>query len=257
MGSTGADTSQDELTVLITGFGAFKKDFPVNPSWEIAKELPEYLPPLRAKTRAAGATSDDAAPYLPPVRLLVHPEAIHVSYDVVRDLVPGLWDLDRQLHPERPKIDVAVHIGMAGPRPYYSIERRGHRDGYAMKDVDGKFLNDTERRLRQGKDWVWEDAPKELLTDLDIDDVLKRWKKYSPNDADLRVSEDAGRYLCDFIYFSSLAHLDKAGEPLNVIFLHVPSDSTDQAVTLGKDLLLQLVRSIAESEVARRALRKK
>jgi pyrrolidone-carboxylate peptidase len=71
--------------------------------------------------------------------------------------------------------------------------------------------------------------------------------------ADLRISEDAGHYLCDFIYFSSLAHLYKAGEPRKVLFLHVPSDASENSVALGRELLLQLVRSVVESEVARRA----
>ena len=69
---------------------------------------------------------------------------------------------------------------MAGPRPYYSIERLGHRDGYAMKDVDGVLLGDRDRQLKEGKDWIWHGIPKELETDLDLDEVLKRWKQYSP-----------------------------------------------------------------------------
>ncbi|KAK3393729.1 hypothetical protein B0H63DRAFT_25746 [Podospora didyma] len=245
MGSTGADAPLEELTVLITGFGPFKKEYPVNPSWEIANDLPKYLPSVRAKTAKPAA-------HLPPVRLLVHPEPIHVGYAAVRKLVPELWDLDQQKHPDRPKIDLTIHIGMAGPRPFYSIERRGHRDGYAMKDVDNEFLKDQERRNREGKDWVWDGEPKELLTELDLDDVLKRWKTHSPDDADLRISEDAGHYLCDFIYFSSLAHLHKAGEKRNVVFLHVPSDTTTEKIATGKDLLLQLIRSIVESELTRR-----
>ncbi|AEO53917.1 hypothetical protein MYCTH_2295856 [Thermothelomyces thermophilus ATCC 42464] len=69
---------------------------------------------------------------------------------------------------------------------------------------------------------------------------------------DLRISEDAGHYLCDFIYYSSLAHLEKAGERRRVLFLHVPSDASDHSIAVGRELLLQLVRSVAESELARR-----
>lgn len=68
----------------------------------------------------------------------------------------------------------------------------------------------------------------------------------------MRVSEDAGHYLCDFIYFSSLAHLYKAGERRRVLFLHVPCDASEHSIALGRELLLQLIRSVAESEVARR-----
>lgn len=68
---------------------------------------------------------------------------------------------------------------------------------------------------------------------------------------DLRISEDAGHYLCDFIYFSSLAHLYKTGRERKVLFLHVPSDASEQSVVVGRELVLQLVRAVVESEVAR------
>lgn len=68
---------------------------------------------------------------------------------------------------------------------------------------------------------------------------------------DLRLSEDAGHYLCDFIYFSSLAHLYKAGKERKVLFLHVPSDASEHGIAIGRELLLQLIRSVVESEVSR------
>jgi pyrrolidone-carboxylate peptidase len=67
---------------------------------------------------------------------------------------------------------------------------------------------------------------------------------------DLRISEDPGRYLCDFIYYSSLAHLYKADRRRNVVFLHVPSDASDAYVTQGRELALNLIRALVESETA-------
>ena len=71
-------------------------------------------------------------------------------------------------------------------------------------------------------------------------------------DANLRISEDAGRYLCDFIYFSSLAHLWKAHRPRKVLFLHVPSEQSAEAIRSGTELTLQLIRSVVDSELAAR-----
>lgn len=232
--------------MLVTGFGPFKENFPLNPSWAIASTLPDYLPALRAKS--AGTAK---APELPPVRILVHPEPIRVNYQTVRALVPSLWDLERKT--SRPRIDLAIHIGMAGPRPMYQLERRGHRDGYAMRDVDGEFLRDQERHAAEGRSWIWHGMPKELETDLELDDVLERWRKHSPDGLDLRISEDAGRYLCDFIYYSSLSHLLKAGEQRKVVFLHVPADSSESAIATGRELAIQLIRSLVESEINRKS----
>lgn len=87
-------------------------------------------------------------------------------------MVPQLW--------EGRKIDYMIHIGMASGRKYYSVERRGHRDGYNMKDVDNALLGDEEAQRNEGKDWVWEGLPKEILTDVDVDDVWKRWRAAMP-----------------------------------------------------------------------------
>ncbi|KAK3996129.1 Pyroglutamyl-peptidase 1 [Cladorrhinum sp. PSN332] len=237
MGSIQADLSKDEITVLITGFAPFKEDYPVNPSWEITRSLPDYLPPIRAKTtQAASYSYSSSKPLLPPIRLLVHPEPIHVGYKAVRSLVPALW--------ETHKPHITIHVGMAGPRAFYSIERRGHRDGYKMRDVDGHFLN--------GEEEFEQDLPEELETDLDVEEVLKKWRAFSPKYSDLRISEDAGHYLCDFIYFSSLSHLWKHGKDRKVLFLHVPSDASEGAVVRGRELLLQLVRGVVESELERK-----
>jgi hypothetical protein len=206
----GSNNPPEEFTVLVTGFGPFKSDYPLNPSWEVAKKLPEYLPP------AAKSAHGRSVQKMPPVRIVVHPEPIRVNYQVVRGLVPKLWGsrggnsaddgaeppADDDSHanlegesgesyryhkytpPAAPavphKIDVAVHIGMAGPQLQWSLEHRAHRDGYAMKDVDGEFLRDQERRLREGDKWVWHGTPPELFTDVDVHDVFERWREYVP-----------------------------------------------------------------------------
>lgn len=69
----------------------------------------------------------------------------------------------------------------------------------------------------------------------------------------MRISEDAGHYLCDYIYYESLVHLEQAGEERKVLFLHVPSDPSEHSVALGRELVLQLVRAMVESEMVRRA----
>lgn len=148
----------------------FYDDKPWNPSWDIAKGLPEYLPPVRAKTLNSRQAVD-----IPAVRILVHPEAIHVGYDAVRELVPKFWNETYMGH----KIDFALHMGMAGREEYWKIETTGHRTGYNMADVDGNYLIDNEPG-KQGPDWTWYGLPDKLQTDLNLKDVLKRWKGHSP-----------------------------------------------------------------------------
>ncbi|CEJ95103.1 hypothetical protein VHEMI10604 [[Torrubiella] hemipterigena] len=163
--------NKEEFTILVTGFGPFREQYPVNPSWEIAKGLPEYLPTVSAKVPKSRFAVD-----LPPVRILVHPEAIHVGYDNVRSLTPKFWDGNEYMGH---KIDAAIHIGMAGPELQYKIERRAHRTGYDKKDVDGLLLKDeTEGKLDEN--WIWHGLPDELLSELDIEDIHMRWQGNSP-----------------------------------------------------------------------------
>lgn len=134
--------------------------------------MPEYLPADRVKDPAHKTSSFSSRR----VRILVHPDPVRVNYEVVRGLVPSLWD-----DPEC-KIDAALHIGMAGPQHVYQVERRGHRDGYLIKDVDGQLLDDERRRREAGGDegWIWEGLPTELLSDLDVDGIHKRWVEHCP-----------------------------------------------------------------------------
>ncbi|GAW12267.1 hypothetical protein ANO14919_016300 [Xylariales sp. No.14919] len=183
---------------------------------------------------------------MPRVRIVKLPSPVRTSYEYTRELVPKLWDDAEQ------KIDYAVHIGMAGPQLVYSVERRGHRDGYGAKDVDGKLLEDEKRHDELGDGWIWHGVPHELLSDFDIDDIHRRWVGRSPSNLDLRVSEDAGHYLCDFIYFSSLAHLWKQQRPKKVVFFHVPLHSDTESLKRGVELVLNLIRSIVESELEKK-----
>jgi pyroglutamyl-peptidase len=75
------------------------------------------------------------------------------------------------------------------------------------------------------------------------------WRRNWTNSVqhDVRISEDAGRYLCDFIYYSSLAELTKRGEEKRVLFLHVPVDSDGAAIERGVDVTVELIRSMVQS----------
>lgn len=146
-----------------------------------------------------------------------------------------------------------LHIGMASGRKFYSIERRGHRDGYYMRDVDGCYLNDEAAHLKLGKEWIWDGLPAEIRSGIDVDDVWRRWRVglmktgEEGKEADVRVSEDAGRYLCDFIYYSSLAELERRGEEKRVLFLHVPVEADEASVRKGVEITTELIRAVVAS----------
>lgn len=102
---------------------------------------------------------------------------VRVNYEVVRELVPKIWDGngngdkhgdDDVLAAGHRKFDFVIHIGMAGNEPHYDIERRGHRDGYDSTDVDGKLLEDETRHAKEGEKWIWHGVPHECGCSLII-----------------------------------------------------------------------------------------
>ncbi|PQE29312.1 pyroglutamyl peptidase type protein [Rutstroemia sp. NJR-2017a BBW] len=246
MGSNGEaiPSQKEEIVVLVTGFGPFRAQYPINPSWEIASRLPSVLPPKKktSEPAAGGPRSGNpaSAKFIPPVRILTYPQPIHVSYEVVRSLAPRLLD--------EHKPDYVLHIGMASGRAYYSVERRGHRDGYYMRDVDGQLLGDDVRKIREGDDWIWAGCPDELLTNLPFDDMFDQWKETLP-EVDARISEDAGNYLCDFIYYTSMSHLYKQGLERKAMFFHVPVDADEDAIKNGVNIAVELIRAMVETDL--------
>ncbi|KKA29530.1 hypothetical protein TD95_003553 [Thielaviopsis punctulata] len=230
MDSPSSEENQKQYTVLVTGYGPFR-GFPKNPSWEIADSLPEYLP-LPTDSEGNSTTS-------PLIRIVVYHEPIHVGYDAVREIVPRLWDVEaRGEH-----YDFCVHIGMAGAEIEYKLERLAHRDGYSSKDVDGKLLDQTKDN--------WGHLPSELHADMDTEDVMKRWEKNCPQHTKLRLSDDPGRYLCDYIFYSSLALLTDRKEEKRVVFLHVPDNFNVKAIEYGNRVCLALIKSLIESKIAK------
>ncbi|KAL5596784.1 hypothetical protein BROUX41_006532 [Berkeleyomyces rouxiae] len=241
MGSTlGPRQQRRELTVLVTGFAPFR-GFPKNPAWEIADSLPEYLPPADPSPPSPGeASSATLDTSFPLVRIVVYHKPIPVTYADVNAVVPTLWDAQAR----REHYDLAVHIGMAGAEILYKLEACAHRDGYIYKDADGQLLPEKPRE-------DWSGLPAVLDTDVDVADVAERWKAHCPMHTKTIISHDPGRFICDYIYYSSLAELANRNEEKRVVFMHVPDNFNEKAVAYGTEVCLALIRSLVESKLAK------
>ncbi|KAL6709452.1 hypothetical protein ACN47E_001387 [Coniothyrium glycines] len=228
------------VAVLVTGFGPFLAKFPINSSWEIASNLPALIP----------VTSLNKTP----IHIRVHHEAIRVAYKSVVDLVPTL------LPPQNPAYqppDIILHIGLAAGRSFFAIENGSSRDVYdKIPDVDGERFSQEATAAKFPK----EKFPSFLTTSFNTSDVLARWKAqlgFSSPDGDaviegcpdVRISQDAGNFMCGFIYYNSLAHYFsiKEGEK-PVVFLHVPdlSGSADK-LREGREVTIALIKALVES----------
>ena len=100
---------QSAVRVLVTGFGPFQERYPINPSFEITRSLPDALETLTPDGRE--------------VQIISYGVPIRVCYDEVRELVPVLHENYIGT------IDLILHIGMASGRNHYTAELYAHRDG--------------------------------------------------------------------------------------------------------------------------------
>ncbi len=169
---------------------------------------------------------------------------------------------------------------MAAGRRFYTLETRAHRDGYTLKDIEGKcdeeggYFDEDSGEWKPGT-WEKEGYLEILKTGFEDDDLWRRCKVLVP-DIDVRPSNDAGRYLCDFIYYASLTWFwkqrgegggkgqrggsgdgdgegkrgaggcgGKNGGP--VMFLHVPGESEPEDIERGREVAIALIRGMVLS----------
>ncbi|KAG8716207.1 hypothetical protein FRC11_007381 [Ceratobasidium sp. 423] len=182
------------LKVLITGFGPFRQ-ITANPSWLAAK-------PLNNQTFKFGQVE-------------VHVSALEIPtvYSAVLNTIPAL-------HVSK-QYDAILHFGVGYPGGF-AIERIAHKSGYDREDAEGQKCNFTAAQggEQRGFGSGFEQFGEELRTDVDVDGLVEHLK--SKGFQHTAPSNDAGRYLCDFIYFCSLACAQKERDGVKVLFTHVP-----------------------------------
>ena len=226
-----------------------------NPSFLIASTLPSTYKP----------------PKLPTINIHTHPTPITVAYSHVREVIPKLLFSNNGLSPdvvpapnepdylhvvtkplkETPNYDIVLNIGMALGRKFYTLETCAHRDGYDKPDVEGKTL--------QG-DTYWKDeygSPEILHTGFDTEDVWRRWKSGLMSE-DVRPSNNAGHYLCDFIYYTSMLEYWRrdANGIRPCVFLHVPGGWQEEDVIRGREVALRLIATCVGSQMSSRSEKK-
>ncbi|XP_068127296.1 pyroglutamyl-peptidase 1 isoform X2 [Hyperolius riggenbachi] len=100
-----------------------------------------------------------------------------------------------------------VHVGVSGMATVVTLEQCSHNEGYNSPDVC-LFYPDKECCVEGG--------PECLQSVIDMDTVCKK-AAAAAMDVQLTVSTDAGRYLCDFSYYTSLQQTQGKS-----VFIHVP-----------------------------------
>jgi len=192
------------MVIIVTGFGVFK-NYKVNPSWEAVKIL--------------GETWDD-----PENKIFT--EQIPVEYDFVLNNVPNKWN---DKNPE-----FVIHVGVSCMADKITLERQGHNIGYDKKDTLGTCPPDQCCVPSRGDivETTCLDLEK-LMMDVNND------KSLAEMEVEACVSDDAGRYLCDFVYFKSLHSF--SGKSL---FVHVPEENKPYTIQQTAEGLRCVIKNV-------------
>lgn len=213
-----------------------------------------------------------------------------VAYATAAGLFPALYLMPAPVAPA----DYIFHIGMAGGRAHYTLETTAHRDGYKIKDVNERDGWSVGEHM-----WKREGLPARLKVGWDEADVLRRWRtevearnRAEPKDeirgehgkmevragdkpatekdkdkekgAVVALSNDAGRFLCEFALMCALVarwrevrEAEKGGDAEalerakaregKVAFLHVPGGVGAEDVARGVMVAEAAIRSLVSS----------
>lgn len=132
--------------------------------------------------------------------------------------------------------DIVLNLGLAPSRADYSIETCARRDGYEREDVRREKMpasNPTD--------------PEIMYPDLDIDQLCASCAAQSPS-IRLRRSADAGRYLCEYLYFAVMMHYWHHQKAARCVFLHVPCGIYADDISRGREVVLSVLRAMVAQD---------
>ncbi|EFN81322.1 Pyroglutamyl-peptidase 1 [Harpegnathos saltator] len=125
---------------------------------------------------------------------------------------------------------IVVHVGVSHKAECLTIECRAHNNGYQRIDIHAKYPDETDMEC------------KILETGIDTNELCNNINKNSTKSGyKACISCDAGRYLCEYIFYQSLLI-----NPTKTLFVHVPDFNKYTSAQTAKglyDILCNLLRN--------------
>ena len=109
-------------------------------------------------------------------------------------------------------------IGEAGSYKEITIEKIAHNIAHGIDNY----------KMGKDNECIIENAPNELITALDLSNIS------------YKISEDAGKYLCNFSYYLALSKAINT----KVLFIHLPY--INENVNLLKEQLLDIIKTLSK-----------
>ena len=131
-----------------------------------------------------------------------------------------------------PQPAAVIHFGVAGS-PTLRLERRAHNQASWHRD-DGGYAPVDNR--------VAEDGPMIYTSELPEAEILEGMAEAGHQ---IRTSDNAGSYLCEFTFYTGLYHREKLGQTSAAGFIHVPYFRTREPPVNAETLAVEMRELIA------------
>ncbi len=175
--------------MLVTGFGPFP-GVQQNASSDLAQAVCDALTTLpNTKTTSA---------------IEAHCAVLSVDWDAVSQQMSAAYGAH--------KPNLALHFGVSQTAHGLKIERMAHNDCAIVPDQKGATPTSA---------LVHESASETLTTKLPVPEIVAECRS---GKIDVAMSDDAGRYLCNAAYFTSLGLAANQARPCEALFVHMPAD---------------------------------
>lgn len=209
MGDATLDSTERQPVVYLTAFGPF--------------------PPYSVNSSEAAVGCLDIVQLGKELGVKIYREVLKVEYDSVSKIVNKRWS---ELNPK-----LAVHVGVSGQAETLVLEQVAHNSGYKKNDICGCCPSGGMCCL-DGEEVIQSGIRMDLVTKaLNSDTTLK---------LPCCKSTDPGRFLCDFIYYTSLKQ-DKSRSA----FIHVPTlnkfTKEDISAAIAK-AIKEMYRQVAKND---------
>lgn len=108
--------------------------------------------------------------------------------------------------------DAVLMVGLAGSRGVVTPERQGYNEIVAR-------IPDNEGNQPQNEPVV-PGGPEILFSTLPVEDMTEAIRAAG---VPARLSDSAGRFVCNALLYSALCHLEQSDDPIPAAFIHVPA----------------------------------
>lgn len=186
------------IEILLTGFAPFAVhklgvEVEVNPSSELIRLLPDELP----------------IPALGTAVKITKVTDIKVSYTTTKEVIDKVYN--------EKKWDYAIHCGATSRQSQVYIETLARRHGYNHVDTD-KLLAPNNGSFVPAS----ANEQESYSTPFNVPELVAHLQQNKKWNGEVVVSENAGQYLCEWVYYGSMRRASKLDT--KVLFVHVPGE---------------------------------